>query len=191
MTSSALSVQRARRAALLLAALLPPACARPDRPREDATASYRLVSVGGRPLPHASYSTVNGRPCTGGQRGGSYELSGARWVSADTLYERCADASGRDSVWVRRDSGAFSMRGDTIQFENPAPRPGEARVELLGLLRGDTLTAWGSGEEGGDHVYVRISREPLRLHWDGRHHRWALPGHGPRPLAGDHEVIRT
>jgi hypothetical protein len=55
------------------------------------------------------------------------------------------------------------MHADTILFENPAAnlKLGEARVVLMGLLRNDTLTAWGSEEDGGDLVFVRRGHRRL------------------------------
>ena len=134
-------------------AILLPACGREDGALAEEAARYQLTSVGGQPLPHVAYTSAD-RPCSGGLRAGRYELAARRWIAVDTLFERCTD-SASDSSWVRTDSGTFSLRGDTIQFENPAAGPGEAQIVLLGLLRGDTLTAWGSDLDGGDYIYIR------------------------------------
>jgi len=133
------------------------ACARPEQPQESRAATYVLASIGGRPLPYVPDSSADGR-CVGGLRASHYALAARQWTSVDTLFERCAVRAEPDSTWTRKDSGTFALRGDTIQFENPTAGPGEARVVLLGLLRGDTLTAWGSDLDGGEYVYVRELR---------------------------------
>ncbi|HWL40542.1 MAG TPA: hypothetical protein VNO75_09915 [Gemmatimonadaceae bacterium] len=125
------------------------ACSRAERPPSDAVALYQLVTVGGRPL-----STQ----CSDGElRASRYELSGSAWIAVDTVFKNCTDSLRPEYTRVRRDSGVFILRGDTITFENPAAnlKLGEARVVLMGLFRKDTLIAWGSDEDGGDHVFVR------------------------------------
>ena len=116
--------------------------------------SYHLVSIGGERLPYEMWRSAD-RPCASWLRAGRYELAADTWAAIDTLVERCADRTAEpESSWVRRDTGVYRMRGDTIQFEVIAPGPGEPKVVLLGLLRGDTLTAWGSDLDGGDFVYA-------------------------------------
>ena len=128
------------------------ACSRAERSPSDAGALYQLVTVGGRPL-----STQ----CSDEElRASRYELSGSAWIAVDTVFKDCTDSLRPEYTRVRRDSGVFFLRGDTIHFENPAAnlKLGEAREVLMGLLRNDTLIAWGSEEDGGDYVFVRRTR---------------------------------
>ena len=130
-------------------ALLIVACSRNKGLSSDQVTVYHLVSIGGQVLNQA---------CANEElRASRYELSGSFWIAIDTVFKDCTDSLRSEYTRVRRDSGVFSLRGDTIQFENPAANLelGEARVVLMGLLRGDTLTAWGSDEDGGNHVFVR------------------------------------
>jgi hypothetical protein len=123
------------------------ACSHAERQLGDPIASYELVSVSGKPIAQA---------CSNEElRSSRYELSGSRWLAVDTVFKDCTDSLRPEYTRVRQDSGVFSLRGDTIQFENPHPKLHEARVVLKGLLRGDTLTVWGSDEDGGDDVFVR------------------------------------
>ena len=120
--------------------------------------AYRLVTVGGQQLPYGADSSFD-PPCVRGLRAMEYQLVDDRWVAAYTQFERCADRSEQpESTWVLRDTGVFVLRGDTIQFEAVAPKAYEPRILLLGLLRGDTLTAWGSDLDGGDYVFVAEKR---------------------------------
>jgi hypothetical protein len=125
------------------------ACARVESSPGNGVALYRLISVGGHPV---------ATQCSDEElRASRYELSANRWVIVDTVFKDCTDSLRPAYTRVRSDSGVFSLHGDTIVFENPAAnlKLGEARVVLMGLLRNDTLTTWGSKEDGGDYIFVR------------------------------------
>ena len=172
MEARARLIQLARSAAVAFVLL---ACSRPkppDVPGDELAAmpsageqrpagtvrAYRLVTVGGQQLPYGADSSFD-RPCVRGLRAMEYQLVDDRWVAVYTQFERCADHPEQpESRWVLRDTGVFVLRGDTIQFEAVAPNAYEPRILLLGLLRGDTLTTWGSDLDGGDYVFVAEKR---------------------------------
>ena len=128
------------------------ACSRSEGSESDPVIVYQLASVGGRPL------SVK---CSDEElRASRYEISGSHWLSVDTVFKDCTDSLRPEFTRTRQDSGVFWLHGDTIHFVNPAAnvKLGEASEVLMGLLRKDTLVAWGSDEDGGDYVYVRRQR---------------------------------
>ena len=128
------------------------ACSHSEQSKGDQVVVYQLATVGGRPL---------SAKCSDEElRAGRYEISGSHWLSVDTVFKDCTDSLRPEFTRTREDSGTFWLNGDTIHFVNPAAniKLGEASEVLMGLLRKDTLVAWGSEEDGGDYVYVRRQR---------------------------------
>jgi hypothetical protein len=137
------------RVALPAVTVLCLACGRSGSDSRPASARYVLRSIGGQPLRAGD----SGSACQDQPRGGAYVLTGARWAHVDTVGP-CLAADRFDAV-VRRDSGTFQLRGDTIALSVADRQIGEEGLVGLGLLRGDTLVLWGSDVDGGDYVYVR------------------------------------
>jgi hypothetical protein len=139
---------------LTLAAVALLGCSQPEPPAQDAVTRYALTRMGSRALPQLAYFRTHSS-CTGWLLARHYELAGNRWTLIDTLVERCdAEEASKDSTKVRRDSGTFLLRNDTIQFTIPSAIRGEGRT-LLGVLRGDTLATWPGSLRSNDHIYVR------------------------------------
>lgn len=87
---------------------------------------------------------------------GRIELRGERWALAESLFVACPSPAGPGTLHFRVDSGYWRARPDTLGFYSDSRLVGLEGWLFDAARQLDTLTLFGTEEEGGRFQYVRL-----------------------------------